>query len=135
MGFVVVWELVPNVAKPSGVAPGDCEWALSARKLQPRNGWMAGEGKASGGDRQPGGHEHLSWTESDTSAQCWPFASAVSPPAARGPGESSWAGEPVAGCSSIDAITSFQALGWLRHTDVPTNQGLLFGGSAKEKLG
>ena len=118
--------------------PGDCEQALSTQKLvemQPRNGQMAGEGKASRGDRQPGGCEHLSWTDRHTSAQRWPFVSAVSPPAAGGPGESSLVGKRVAGCSSIDAITSFQALGWLQHTDVPTKQGFLSDGCANEKLG
>lgn len=42
------WELVPNVAKPSGLVAGNCEWALPIQKLQPRNGWMTGVGKAGG---------------------------------------------------------------------------------------
>lgn len=57
---------------------------------------MAREGKASRGDRQLAGHEHLSWTERDTSTQHWPFASVVSPAAAGGPGDASLAGERVA---------------------------------------
>lgn len=116
---------------PAAWYPGDCEQDLSTRKLKPRNRWMAGEGKANQEDRHPGGREHLSWIESDNSAQHSPF---VSPPAAGGPGESSLAGEWVARCSSINAFTSFQALGWLQHTNVPTNQGFLSDGCANEKL-
>jgi len=33
--------------------PSDCEQALSTGKLRSRNRWVAGEGKASGTDRQP----------------------------------------------------------------------------------
>lgn len=59
-----------------------------------------------------------------TSTQCWTFASAVSPPVAGGPGESSLPGEQVAGCSSFNAITSFQALGWLQHPNIPQTKAL-----------
>lgn len=126
------WELVPNVAKPSGLVAGDRDWALPIQKLQPRNGWIPGVGKAGGKAAW------WSWAPFLDRKRYLCIAQVICECSISLCSRRSWGvqlQEQTDGWMlQPQSITFFQDLGWLQHADIPSDQGFLSGGCANEKV-